>query len=148
MIYTFFFGHAACGIFVPWPGIEPAPPAPLNHWTARKVLIYTLKRNKRKRMGKTRSKKGLIQKRPGWWNYSRRDHVLFTVLTALLACSLCPQREFRSPLYVVQGHTKSGPSVPGPLPSGRSGQEKRLTHQGAPGPQRAGQLATLEPDHS
>ena len=22
-----FFGHEACGILAPWPGIEPAPPA-------------------------------------------------------------------------------------------------------------------------
>ena len=33
--------HAACGILVPWPGIEPAPPAveawSLNYWTAREV---------------------------------------------------------------------------------------------------------------
>ena len=33
--------HAACGILVPRPGIEPAPPAleaqSLNHWTAREV---------------------------------------------------------------------------------------------------------------
>ena len=33
---------AACGILVPWPGIEPAPSAmavrSLNHWTAREVL--------------------------------------------------------------------------------------------------------------
>ena len=33
--------HAACGILVPWPGIEPRPPASgaqsLDHWTASKV---------------------------------------------------------------------------------------------------------------
>ena len=37
----------ACGILVPWPGIEPVPPAleaeGLNHWTAREVLNYILK---------------------------------------------------------------------------------------------------------
>ena len=31
----------SCGILVPWPGIEPMPPAlgawSLNHWTAREV---------------------------------------------------------------------------------------------------------------
>ena len=31
-----FFGHAACEILVPWPGIEPVPPAleaqSLKHW--------------------------------------------------------------------------------------------------------------------
>ena len=36
-----FFGFRACGILVPWPGIEPMPPAvdaqSLNHWTAREV---------------------------------------------------------------------------------------------------------------
>ena len=34
----------ACGILVPQPGIEPAPPAveaqSLNHWTAREVPIH------------------------------------------------------------------------------------------------------------
>ena len=34
----------ACGILVPWPGIEPVPPAvkawSLNHWTAREVPVY------------------------------------------------------------------------------------------------------------
>ena len=34
--------HAACGILVPQPGIEPMPPTVevwcLNHWTAREVL--------------------------------------------------------------------------------------------------------------
>ena len=36
----------ACGILVPWPGIDPMPPAVeawnLNHWTAREVPIYIL----------------------------------------------------------------------------------------------------------
>ena len=36
-----YFGHAARGILVPQPGIEPAPPAvkawSLNHWTSREV---------------------------------------------------------------------------------------------------------------
>ena len=26
-VYFCSFGHKACGILVPWPGIEPAPPA-------------------------------------------------------------------------------------------------------------------------
>ena len=34
----------ACGILLPWPGIEPVAPAveawSLNHWTARKSLIF------------------------------------------------------------------------------------------------------------
>ena len=34
-------GHAACGVLVPQPGIEPAPPAleaqSFNHWTTREV---------------------------------------------------------------------------------------------------------------
>ena len=37
----FWLCHVACGIFVPLPGIEPAPPAvearSLNHWTSREV---------------------------------------------------------------------------------------------------------------
>ena len=37
--FSFFFGHQACGIFIPWPGIEPFPPAveawSLNCWTNR-----------------------------------------------------------------------------------------------------------------
>ena len=43
MLSIFFFWphQAACEILVPWPGIEPAPPAleaqSLNHWTAREV---------------------------------------------------------------------------------------------------------------
>ena len=44
MITTFFFfwlHRVACGILVPGPGIEPAPPAleaqSLHHWTAREV---------------------------------------------------------------------------------------------------------------
>ena len=39
--YFFFFWHAACGILVPQPGIEPVPAAmegwSLNHWTTREV---------------------------------------------------------------------------------------------------------------
>lgn len=42
-VYTTWFylsvGHAACGIWAPRPGINPAPPVaearPLNHWTTR-----------------------------------------------------------------------------------------------------------------
>ena len=38
-----FFGLLACGILVPWPGIEPVLPAvegqSLNHWTARQVPL-------------------------------------------------------------------------------------------------------------
>ena len=37
-------GHAAYGILVPRPGIEPTPPAVeawnLNHWTAKEVQAY------------------------------------------------------------------------------------------------------------
>ena len=37
--YLFIYGHKACGILVPWPGIKPRPPAlkvlNLNHWTIR-----------------------------------------------------------------------------------------------------------------
>ena len=37
------FGHVACGIFVPGPGIEHEPPAveaqSLNHWTTRELQI-------------------------------------------------------------------------------------------------------------
>ena len=43
----FFWPHrVACGILVPWPGIEPASPAwearSLNHWTTREVPKYIL----------------------------------------------------------------------------------------------------------
>ena len=44
--FFFFFWphHAACGILVPQPGIEPVPPAveaqSLNHWTAREVPLF------------------------------------------------------------------------------------------------------------
>ena len=37
------FDHIACGILVPWPGIEPVPVLPalgvwsLNHWTTREI---------------------------------------------------------------------------------------------------------------
>ena len=44
LLFFFFFfwrHHIACGILVPQPGIEPAPPAleaqSLNHWTTREV---------------------------------------------------------------------------------------------------------------
>ena len=41
--------HMACGILVPWLGIEPAPPAleawSLNHWTAREVPFFFFKKN-------------------------------------------------------------------------------------------------------
>ena len=37
--YLFWLYHAACGILVPWLGIEPIPPVMevwcLNHWTTR-----------------------------------------------------------------------------------------------------------------
>ena len=45
--YLFIYGRAACGIFVPQPGIEPLTPAveaqSLNHWTAREVPVGTFK---------------------------------------------------------------------------------------------------------
>ena len=43
VLFFFFFGHTAwhVGSLVPWPGIEPKPPAlgirSLNHWTIREV---------------------------------------------------------------------------------------------------------------
>ena len=45
VIFTIFFFLAdACRIWVPWPGIEPAPPAwrawGLNHWTTREVPLH------------------------------------------------------------------------------------------------------------
>ena len=40
--FSFWPHYLACGILVPWPGIEPSPPAvvarSLNHWTIRKSL--------------------------------------------------------------------------------------------------------------
>ena len=42
----FWLCHKAYGILVPWPEIEPTPPAleaqSLNHWTARKSLLIFL----------------------------------------------------------------------------------------------------------
>ena len=39
--FLFWLHHTACGILVPWPGIEPVPHAVEvqhpNHWTAREV---------------------------------------------------------------------------------------------------------------
>ena len=41
-----FFGHKACGILAPQPGIEPPRPAlegeVFNHWTAREVPLSSL----------------------------------------------------------------------------------------------------------
>ena len=41
LFYRGFFGHEACGILAPGPGIKPVPPAlevqSLNHWTSREV---------------------------------------------------------------------------------------------------------------
>ena len=46
--YLFIFGHTACGILVPQPGIEPGPPAleawSLNHWTAREVPHFCFRK--------------------------------------------------------------------------------------------------------
>ena len=48
-LFNFFWPHrVACGILVPQPGIEPAPPAlaacSVNHWTAREVPIWVILR--------------------------------------------------------------------------------------------------------
>ena len=46
LFMLWFFGHEACGILAPLPGIETTTPAlegSLNHWTARqvpKLLFY------------------------------------------------------------------------------------------------------------
>ena len=41
LFFYFWLHHAACGILIPRPGIEPMPPAvevrSLNHWTTREV---------------------------------------------------------------------------------------------------------------
>ena len=41
LFFIFWLYHTACGIFVPQPGIKPAPPAlevlKLNHWTTKEV---------------------------------------------------------------------------------------------------------------
>ena len=43
-VFIFFGCHVAFGMTVPWPGIEPVPPAveawSFNHWTAREVPIF------------------------------------------------------------------------------------------------------------
>ena len=53
ILCLFFFWpcHAACGILLPQPGVEPVPPAveaqSLNHWTARevqKLYIFLIKK--------------------------------------------------------------------------------------------------------
>ena len=45
--FLLFFDCVACGILVPYPGIELAPPAVeawrVNHWTTREVCIQLLK---------------------------------------------------------------------------------------------------------
>ena len=45
-VFIFWLHHAAFGILVPQPGIEPSPPAleaqSLNHWTTREVPYYTI----------------------------------------------------------------------------------------------------------
>ena len=48
--FCFWLCQEACGILIPWPGIEPGPSTmkawSLNQWTARKFLkIYIIKRN-------------------------------------------------------------------------------------------------------
>ena len=47
-IFLFWPCQVACGILVPWSGIEPRLPAleawHLNHWTTREVLSYYFKR--------------------------------------------------------------------------------------------------------
>ena len=46
-ILFIYFGHMACGILVPQPGIKPASRAleaqSLNHWTAGEVPIFIFK---------------------------------------------------------------------------------------------------------
>ena len=46
IFFFFFFGRTACGILVPRPGIEPAPPAveaqSLNRWTTREFPALIL----------------------------------------------------------------------------------------------------------
>ena len=45
--FLYLFGQAACRILVPWPGIEPVPPAvevwSPNHWTTREFLLVYFK---------------------------------------------------------------------------------------------------------
>ena len=45
-VFFFFFCHIACESLVPWPGIEPAPPAlearNLSYWTTREVSRHDL----------------------------------------------------------------------------------------------------------
>ena len=41
VLLLLYFAHTACGILIPWPGVEPVSPAlevqSLNHWTAREI---------------------------------------------------------------------------------------------------------------
>ena len=43
LLFIFWLHDVVCGILVPWPGIEPAPPAlearSRNHWTAGEVPV-------------------------------------------------------------------------------------------------------------
>ena len=52
-IYVFFFPCSACGIWVPWPRIEPMPPAMeeqnINHGTAREICPNSNLYNMRKK---------------------------------------------------------------------------------------------------
>ena len=49
IFFLFWPCHVACGILVPWPGIEPGPPAvevwSPNHWTTREFPIFQLFNN-------------------------------------------------------------------------------------------------------
>ena len=44
VLFVFVYLATACGVFVPWPGIEPGPPAVkvwrFNHWSAREFHIF------------------------------------------------------------------------------------------------------------
>ena len=45
LFFFFFFGHMACRVLIPQPGIEPVSPVvevwSLNHWTAREFPSET-----------------------------------------------------------------------------------------------------------
>ena len=56
-LFIYFWPHLAeCGILVPWPGLEPVPPAveaqSLNHWTARDAPLLLFKCKKKKKINR------------------------------------------------------------------------------------------------
>ena len=82
--FLFFWGgglcHTACGILVPWPGIEPVPPAlevqSLNHWTTREVPGHSLLKNKKQKTQQQPMKIICLSKlKKMWWDINESGRV-------------------------------------------------------------------------